>query len=160
MDGNDDNDIPLTLSKASFHIGDAPLSDATTTEGKDLSGFTVSEFSFAKGEVLAVCGQVGSGKFTLLNGILDEEAEALGGEASVTKHGRFTYVPQTLFILNQMVQNNVLFGLPFDWERYEKVLDACCLRPDRLRNGKTRRRQCVVCDCHVPANCWSAMAVS
>jgi ABC-type multidrug transport system fused ATPase/permease subunit len=138
MDENDDddNDIPLTLSKASFRIGDAPLSDATTTEGKDSSGFTVSEFSFsiAKGEVLAVCGPVGSGKSTLLNGIL-EEAEA-SGDTSVTKHGRITYVPQTPFILNQTVRNNVLFGLPYDRERYERVLDACCLRPDLEQLGE------------------------
>jgi ATP-binding cassette subfamily C (CFTR/MRP) protein 1 len=75
-----------------------------------------------------------SRKRLLLNGVL-EEAEALG-ETSVTKHGRITYVPQAPFILNQTVRNNVLFGLPFDRERYEKVLDAYCLRPDLEQLGE------------------------
>lgn len=134
---NDETDqmIPLTLSKASFRIGDAPIG-GDSFGGNDTSGFTVSEFSFSvdKGEVLAVCGPVGSGKSTLLNGIL-EEAAALG-ETKVTKRGQVSYVPQTPFILNLTVRDNILFGLPLDRERYERVLDACCLRPDLEQLGE------------------------
>lgn len=129
---------PLTLKHASFRIGDSPptkeelLRDPST---QDTSGFTVSKFDFsiAKGEVMAVCGPVGSGKSSLINGIL-EEAEALG-DTKVEIHGPISYVPQTPFILNLTVRDNILFGLPMDEERYNQVLDACCLRPDLEQLG-------------------------
>lgn len=46
---------------------------------------------------------------------------------------RVSYAAQTAFILSTTVCENILFGAPFDRERYEKVLDACCLRPDLLQ---------------------------
>ena len=68
-----------------------------------------------------------------MSGILDE-TEALD-ETYVEKRGKLSYVPQTPFILNQTIRDNILFGLPFDSDRYEKVLDACCLRPDLEQLG-------------------------
>eukprot|EP00980_Cylindrotheca_fusiformis_P019578 scaffold6784_cov108-Cylindrotheca_fusiformis.AAC.20 len=133
---------PLVVSRASFRVGSSRFDIGNLAEGpvpdedeKGDTGFTVTDFDFRveKGEVLAVCGPVGSGKSTLLNGILDE-AEALG-ESSVLKQGKLSYVPQTPFVLNQTVRDNILFGLPFDKERYERVLDACCLRPDLEQLG-------------------------
>ena len=130
----------LVLSGASFRIGSQPILDVF--DGVDESNhtqgtttFTVSEFNFSvsKGEILAVCGPVGSGKSTLMSGILDE-AEALE-RTIVAKHGKVSYVPQTPFILNQTLRDNILFGLPFDRDLYERVLDACCLRPDLEQLG-------------------------
>ena len=68
-----------------------------------------------------------------MSGILDE-TEVIG-ETNVEKHGKLSYVPQTPFILNQTLRDNILFGLPFDNDRYEKVLDACCLRPELEQLG-------------------------
>ena len=135
--GDDGDDTPLDLSKASFRIGGFSTSDSEVEDVNDWTGgFTVSEFdlSIRKGEVLAVCGPVGSGKSTLLNGILDE-TEMIAG--SVEKHGKTTFVPQTPFILNRTLRDNILFGLPYDQKRYDRVLDACCLRPDLEQLGDT-----------------------
>jgi len=44
-----------------------------------------------------------------------------------------SYAAQSAFILSATVRENILFGSRFDEERYEKVLDACCLRPDLLQ---------------------------
>ncbi|CAJ1954764.1 unnamed protein product [Cylindrotheca closterium] len=133
---------PLIVSQASFRVG-STLSDIDGTEEgvvddtqKEDTGFTVTDFDFSvdKGEVLCVCGPVGSGKSTLLNGILDE-AEAIG-KSAVVKEGKVSYVPQTPFILNLTLRDNILFGLPLDKERYERVLDACCLRTDLEQLGE------------------------
>lgn len=91
---------------------------------------------------MVVCGPVGSGKSTLLNGIL-EEAEELPLSnlnfnelppsttiSMVQKSGRISYAPQDPFILNLTLRDNILFGSDFDSEWYNKVLDACALRPD------------------------------
>ena len=37
---------------------------------------------------------------------------------------------QQAWIQNATVRDNVLFGKPFDEERYNRILDACALRPD------------------------------
>lgn len=143
----DDDDTPLRLIKASFRIGEVGPVQVDDNGDDELSGtkndmdsssvgtaiavsFTVAEFNFSikKGEVLAVCGPVGSGKSTFINGIFDE-AEALG-DTRVLKRGQFSYAPQNPFILNESLRDNILFGLPYDEEWYNQVLDACALRPD------------------------------
>ena len=40
------------------------------------------------------------------------------------------YVAQQAWIQNTTLRNNILFGKPFDEDRYNSVLDACALRPD------------------------------
>ena len=40
------------------------------------------------------------------------------------------YASQVAFVLNETLRNNVLFGLPFEEERYRDALNACCLWPD------------------------------
>jgi ABC-type transport system involved in cytochrome bd biosynthesis fused ATPase/permease subunit len=40
------------------------------------------------------------------------------------------YVAQTPWIENATIKNNILFGLPYDPVRYEKVIEACALTKD------------------------------
>ena len=40
------------------------------------------------------------------------------------------YVAQQAWIQNATVRDNILFGKPFDEHRYNRILDACALRPD------------------------------
>ena len=44
--------------------------------------------------------------------------------------GSIAYVSQQAWIQNLTLRDNVLFGRPFDEELYNKVIDACALRPD------------------------------
>lgn len=37
---------------------------------------------------------------------------------------------QQAWIQNATLRDNILFGKPFDEERYNRILDACALRPD------------------------------
>lgn len=127
------NDYVLSVKNGEFFAG-APGTADTSSNGVQSGGFTLSgiEFNLKRGEVLAVLGGVASGKSTLLHGILqqcassDKTAIAMGSDAKIS------YAAQTPFILSDTVRENILFGSPFDRDRYEKVLDACCLRPDLL----------------------------
>ena len=40
------------------------------------------------------------------------------------------FVPQQAWIQNDTLRNNILFGRDFDEQKYNKVLEACTLKPD------------------------------
>ena len=86
-------------------------------------------------ELCAVIGPVGSGKSTLCASILNEAV--LSENSNITLNGSVAYASQTAWILNKTVRDNILFGVAYDEERYNRVLDACCLRHDLgvLENG-------------------------
>ncbi|CAM9778905.1 unnamed protein product, partial [Ectocarpus fasciculatus] len=87
-----------------------------------------------KGELVAVVGAVGSGKSSLLAALLGDLKHVSG---EIYAAGALAYVPQTAWIPNDTVRNNVLFGKPFDQKKYDKVLEVCRLRRDLqlLENG-------------------------
>ncbi|KAF9124778.1 hypothetical protein BG015_005028 [Linnemannia schmuckeri] len=55
----------------------------------------------------------------------------------VRSFGSLAYVSQTAWILNATVRENILFGRPYDKERYLKTIRSCALIPDFkvLANG-------------------------
>ncbi|XP_030620675.1 multidrug resistance-associated protein 9 isoform X2 [Chanos chanos] len=84
-------------------------------------------FSLPKGNLLGVCGNVGSGKTSLISSIL-EQMHLLNGSVSVD--GSFAYVSQQAWIFHGTVQDNILMGEPFDQARYNRAIHACNLKPD------------------------------
>ncbi|ONK62947.1 uncharacterized protein A4U43_C07F9770 [Asparagus officinalis] len=80
-----------------------------------------------KGTLAAVVGTVGSGKSSLLSCLLGE-MHKISGEARVC--GTTAYVAQTSWIQNGTIQENILFGLPMDREKYNEVIRVCCLEKD------------------------------
>ncbi|KAK7270617.1 hypothetical protein RJT34_25919 [Clitoria ternatea] len=83
--------------------------------------------SVPKGSFVAVIGEVGSGKSSLLYSILGETRLAHG---SIYSHGSVAYVPQVPWILSGTVRDNILFGKSYDPERYTDTLQACALDVD------------------------------
>ncbi|XP_051219332.1 putative ABC transporter C family member 15 isoform X2 [Lolium perenne] len=80
-----------------------------------------------RGMKVAICGMVGSGKSTLLSCILGEMPKLAG---AVRVSGRKAYVPQTAWILSGNIRDNILFGNPYDKEKYQKIIQACALSRD------------------------------
>ncbi|XP_026106150.1 multidrug resistance-associated protein 5 [Carassius auratus] len=80
-----------------------------------------------KGSLLGVCGGVGSGKSSLLSALLGQMTLLSG---SVAVNGDFAYVAQQAWILNDSLRENILFGKRYIEEKYNAVLEACCLFPD------------------------------
>ena len=79
-------------------------------------------------------GAVGSGKSTLLAAIAGEVVKSSG---TVTCCGTLAYVPQSSWVFAGTLRDNVLFGEPFDEEKYREVIEACALTEDidRFPNG-------------------------
>ena len=40
------------------------------------------------------------------------------------------FASQESWVQNATIRDNILFGSPFDQERYDEVVDVCALRPD------------------------------
>ncbi|KAK2169807.1 hypothetical protein NP493_1174g00004 [Ridgeia piscesae] len=80
-----------------------------------------------EGSLVAVVGQVGSGKSSLISALLGE-MELMDGQVNV--RGSVAYVPQQAWIQNSTVKGNILFSKDFNESRYRKVIDACALGPD------------------------------
>lgn len=85
------------------------------------------ELKVSRGMKVAICGTVGSGKSSLLSCILGEMPK-LGGTVRIS--GTKAYVPQSPWILSGNIRENILFGKPFDSEKYEKTIQACALKKD------------------------------
>ncbi|ONK66394.1 uncharacterized protein A4U43_C06F7390 [Asparagus officinalis] len=79
------------------------------------------------GEKVAVCGEVGSGKSSLLAAILGEIPKIDG---TVHVCGRIAYVPQNAWIQTGTMQDNILFGSPWNNQRYQQTLEKCSLVKD------------------------------
>ncbi|XP_076445818.1 multidrug resistance-associated protein 1-like [Babylonia areolata] len=80
-----------------------------------------------RGSLVAVVGQVGVGKSSLLSAILGE-METVHGCVNIS--GSIAYVPQQAWIQNDTLKNNILFGRDCDHDLYHRVLHACALEPD------------------------------
>jgi ABC-type multidrug transport system fused ATPase/permease subunit len=138
-------DTVLEVKHASFRVGgggdvtdkhEESAISQSSHHGSATVGFEVSDITFSvkRGQVLALVGPVASGKSTIINGLIEEVPSLPGTE--ITMKGRVSFVSQTAFILNATLRENILFGLEFDQEWYDKVLDACCLRPDLEQLGE------------------------
>ncbi|XP_052182316.1 ABC transporter C family member 13 isoform X3 [Diospyros lotus] len=80
-----------------------------------------------RGSLVAVIGEVGSGKSSLLNLILGEMRLING---SINSSGSIAYVPQVPWILSGTLRDNILFGKDYNPTRYSDVLQACALKID------------------------------
>ena len=95
-----------------------PKDSAEASQPFELNGINVS---FESNQLTAVVGHVGCGKSSLLNAILGEMPkydDSMELNNMVHIKGTIGYVPQTPFIMNASLRDNILFGSPFDEEKY------------------------------------------
>ncbi|KEH43665.1 ABC transporter-like family-protein [Medicago truncatula] len=79
------------------------------------------------GQKVAICGEVGSGKSSLLSAILGEVPNTRG---KIDVYGKFAYVSQTAWIQTGTIRDNVLFGSPMDAQKYQETLHRSSLVKD------------------------------
>jgi ATP-binding cassette subfamily C (CFTR/MRP) protein 1 len=70
---------------------------------------------------------VGSGKSSILAALLGEMNKVKG---CVSVCGDVAYVPQTAWIMNTTLKENILFGRSFDKNLYDRIIEACALKQD------------------------------
>ena len=109
----------VSISEASCSWNQDSLSDTSTLRNVTLN--------ICKGEILAITGPVGSGKSSLLTAVLGEIPLR---EGTISYYGKLSYVPETPWIFSGTVRENILFGLPFNEEKFRQIVDICGLTKD------------------------------
>jgi ATP-binding cassette, subfamily C (CFTR/MRP), member 1 len=132
---NKDGDVLLDIQSASFQVGGDHLNmiqqEASNTSNNQY-GFTLENISFSVGvnQVIAVVGGVATGKSLLLDGLLGNAKQVKGNKPKLSKLA--LYCSQQPFVLNATVKNNILFGLKYDEDKYNRAIYASCLHSDLL----------------------------
>ncbi|KAF8707606.1 Multidrug resistance-associated ABC transporter, partial [Rhizoctonia solani] len=143
--------VSATISWPQTRFGGA--SSASSVAPTPKARFTISDISleFPDGDLSLICGKLGSGKTLLLLALLGE-ADILAGQliaprsppdalAKLSQEGNLdnsnwvvrgicAYVPQTAWLQNDSIKNNIIFGLPFNAQRYRQTIEACALVTD------------------------------
>uniref|UniRef100_A0A3B3DPP9 ATP-binding cassette sub-family C member 5 n=1 Tax=Oryzias melastigma TaxID=30732 RepID=A0A3B3DPP9_ORYME len=120
-------DLPSSLEEEEEEDACPPLLPGPPRPQRLQSTLHCINLRVRQGELLGVCGSVGSGKTSLMSAILGQMTLL---EGSVALRGRLAYVSQQAWILNATLRDNILFGQEYQEDRYQSVLSACCLRPD------------------------------
>lgn len=80
-----------------------------------------------RGKLYAMIGMVGSGKSSFLSTILGELTLTRG---QMKVNGSVSYASQEAWVFGSTIRQNILFGQPYDRQRYQKVIKACALPRD------------------------------
>jgi ABC-type multidrug transport system fused ATPase/permease subunit len=77
-------------------------------------------FTVRKGEMVAVIGDIGSGKSSLMYSLLGEMKYKKDlAKPRVVVNGTISLVTQKPWIVNDTVRNNILFGKPYNRKKYQ-----------------------------------------
>ncbi|KAG1750696.1 ABC protein [Suillus lakei] len=128
---NTDQEPALVVKDATFEweCFETDCGEASPAPTKDAPLFRVNSVTMTipRGQLVAIVGPVGSGKSSLLQGLIGEMRKVSG---HVSFGGRIGYCPQTAWIQNATLRDNITFGQPFEEDRYWRVVEIACLLPD------------------------------
>ncbi|KAH9059060.1 hypothetical protein EDB87DRAFT_1675205 [Lactarius vividus] len=91
------------------------------------------ELVFKRGCFNLIIGPTGSGKTSLLMALLGEMHFVPMSPDSwyhLPREGGVSYAAQESWVQNETIRDNILFGAPYDEERYNKVIYQCGLQRD------------------------------
>ncbi|KAF9236586.1 P-loop containing nucleoside triphosphate hydrolase protein [Melanogaster broomeanus] len=83
--------------------------------------------SIRNGSLTAIVGNVGSGKSSLLSAIIGEMIRVSG---DVHCNGSIAYCAQQPWVQTTTIQDNILFGRPFNLQQLHKAIHTTCFNSD------------------------------
>lgn len=138
-----DEEALINSSSTTSTLNSADQSTAPTFQ------LTVPRFNFPTGKLSLICGPTGSGKSSFLHALLGE-MDIVSGRVYLPSRtvltvdnvskidpdypnlylNKVAYVAQQPFLQHASIRDNILFGLPYDEERYRTTLYQCALNKD------------------------------
>ncbi|KAK4147281.1 P-loop containing nucleoside triphosphate hydrolase protein [Dichotomopilus funicola] len=136
----DSNKVAFSNASIAWPSDDAKIEETDRFVLRDLN------MSFPQGKLSVIAGKSGTGKSLILAAILGE-VDVLGGEIYVPKApsnryddratkgdwiipNAIAFVAQIPWMENGTIKDNIVFGLPYDNQRYKKTIDVCALKRD------------------------------
>ncbi|KAH7097832.1 ATP-binding cassette transporter [Auriculariales sp. MPI-PUGE-AT-0066] len=132
----------IGFNDASFRWASAPPTSGTSTPSSIIStGASKRNFrlridgqlTFKRDALNLIVGPTGCGKTSLLLALIGElhfEPENPSSWYRLPRDGGVAYAAQEAWVLNETIRENILFGAPYDEERYNKVIHQCGLERD------------------------------
>ena len=80
------------------------------------------DFTAYRGQLIAVVGDVGSGKSSFLSVILGQMKQTEGNSGECKVFGSISYTPQEAWLLNMTLRENIIFGTEYDEAKYKQVI--------------------------------------
>ena len=114
---------------ATSSVDTSSVATSSTASGPEALPPTLVNLSLRvpRGAVVGVAGPVGCGKTSLLAALINDIPRVSG---RVVVRGSLAYCAQEPWIQNATLRQNVLFGQPFNADRYARVVSACALDTD------------------------------
>ncbi|KAF9156294.1 hypothetical protein DFQ26_009409 [Actinomortierella ambigua] len=113
------------------HAVDAPTTDSEPIQLNESSTRNIFlrdiQLRIPRGALVAVIGAVGHGKSSLLQAMVGSMPMQSG---RLVRGAATSFAAQQPWIQNATVRDNILFGLPYDAVRYNRVIRACQLERD------------------------------
>ncbi|KAJ1957937.1 Transporter of the ATP-binding cassette (ABC) [Linderina pennispora] len=147
-----DENTPL-ISDASTR-SDASLDSQQEQPDKAVFRLKDIDIRFPANGLSVIAGPTGSGKSSLLSALIGEmtlisgsiQLPTVNADQSIASNQGYqnvielsreqmaicdiAYVAQEAWLRNATIRENILFGEPYDQQRYEEVLRVCALKPD------------------------------
>ncbi|CAG9863422.1 unnamed protein product [Phyllotreta striolata] len=110
-------------------VGEIELKGVSASWKADSIAPTLVDLTFRikPGTLCCVVGNVGAGKSSILQLLLKELTVKSG---VMTANGKIAFASQEPWLFVSSVRNNILFGKPYDRERYREVVRVCSLIKD------------------------------
>ncbi|KAF5360312.1 hypothetical protein D9758_009126 [Tetrapyrgos nigripes] len=125
--GNADSVLPVTTpEEKEIKEEEKPAASIHSSQEEP---FKMQNLSLAvpRNAFVAIVGRVGSGKSSILQALIGEMRRTRG---QVVFGGSIAYVPQTPWIKNATVRENIVFGNEDNEARFREVIRACSLEHD------------------------------
>ncbi|KAF5326729.1 hypothetical protein D9619_003945 [Psilocybe cf. subviscida] len=128
-------------AQADGNVDEVLSSDASQPEINEDRLFELQDITvmFPERKMTVIMGPTASGKTALLMALLGEMT-LLKGEIIMAKDtsrvdeyaltSSISYAAQTPWLRHQSIRDNILFGSPYNEQRYYQVLECCALNPD------------------------------
>ncbi|KAJ2808508.1 hypothetical protein H4R20_000852 [Coemansia guatemalensis] len=154
LSASSESEVPATEQTPLLGSGNGSSDTLGSVDGKAPFALRDIDVQFPAGGLSVVAGATGSGKSSLLAGLIGEmnltrgrvllptgDARKLGGRGAqysdmveLTGGGLairdIAYVAQEAWLRNATIRENILFGERYDQQRYEEVLRVCALKAD------------------------------
>ncbi|KAI8913700.1 P-loop containing nucleoside triphosphate hydrolase protein [Gorgonomyces haynaldii] len=117
---------PPAGSDRAFEIKDSDFKwDGAEAQAPTLHNISLS---VKKGHKVAIVGDVGCGKSSILAALLGQIRQIRGDKVKV--YGTTAYMSQEAWLLNLTLRDNIVFGKEYDAKKYKEVIRVCSLQRD------------------------------